>query len=64
MQSNDEGNDYKNPSQMSCRINNEVRKNIGLPPFKQDVKCLFDDVKKEIYVPFTFVKKYFDVSRQ
>lgn len=49
-------------SHIPCVINSEVRKNVGLPPKKVEVKCLADESKDNIYVPFSFVKKYFDVS--
>lgn len=47
---------------INCKINNEVRKNVGLPVQQQNVPCLVDEGKSEVYVPFSFVKKYFDVS--
>jgi len=46
---------------VDCQINENVRKNIGLPSLRQKVKCIANDSKNEVYVPFSFIKKYFDV---
>jgi hypothetical protein len=46
---------------IDCQINENVRKNIGLPSLHQNVKCIADEAKDEVFVPFSFIKKYFDV---
>jgi len=46
---------------VDCQINENVRKNIGLPSLHQSIKCISTESKNEVYVPFTFIKKYFDV---
>ena len=46
---------------IDCQINENVRKNIGLPSLHQNVKCIADEEKDEVFVPFSFIKKYFDV---
>ena len=48
---------------VDCQINENVRKNIGLPSLHQSIKCISTESKNEVYVPFTFIKKYFDVRR-
>lgn len=52
---------------IECKINQEVRKNIGLVSspsngLEKSVKCIADRNHKEAFVPFSYVKKYFDVS--
>ena len=54
---------YEKHSFIECKINQEVGQNIDLaPPTPKSVGCLVDDSKNEVYLPFTFIKKYFDVS--
>ena len=51
-----------------CRINQDVKKNIGLTKLQgtkdqlSDVTCKVRSVDKEVFLPFTFIKSYFDVS--
>ena len=55
------GHQHEKHSHIKCKINHEVGQNIGLaPPTPRTVDCLADS-KNQVYVPFTFIKKYFDV---
>ena len=45
-----------------CKINQEVRKNVGLPSKKEEINCFYHEANSEIFVPFSFIQKYFDVS--
>ena len=47
---------------LPCKINQEVRKNIGLPNKKEDIDCLYAEADNEVFIPFSFIQKYFDVS--
>ena len=61
---------------IACRINNEVMKNTGLVTYpgygnqtkgiksghNKTIKCKLNTSDKEVYVPFSFIKSYFDVS--
>ena len=47
---------------LPCKINQEVRKNIGLPNKKEDINCLYAEADNEVFIPFSFIQKYFDVS--
>ncbi len=46
---------------IECKINGDVRRNIGLPEKRQSLHCLLDEKDSEVYVPFKFIKQYFDV---
>lgn len=43
---------------MSCYLNREVSRNVGIRAVSK-INCLRD--KNEVYVPFTFVKNYFEL---
>ena len=44
-----------------CKINQEVRKNVGLPSKREDnISCMQHG--DDVYLPFSFIQKYFDVS--
>ena len=47
---------------LPCKINGQVLQNVDLVSGEKIkiIKCLTDE--KDVYVPFTFIKKYFDVS--
>ena len=53
---------------INCRINHDVKKNIGFVKAKgmknliTNVTCKVNPSDKEVYVPFSFIKSYFDVS--
>ena len=53
---------------INCRINQDVKKNIGFVKAKgmknliTNVTCKVNPSDKEVYVPFSFIKSYFDVS--
>ena len=54
--------------EINCRINQDVKKNIGLLKSKglknqiTNITCKVNPSDKEVYVPFSFIKSYFDVS--
>ena len=51
-----------------CRINQDVKKNIGLTKLQgtkdqlSNITCKVRSLDKEVFLPFTFIKSYFDVS--
>lgn len=45
-------------SGLSCYVNRETSKSVGLQ-FSRKLNCLWDGV--EVYVPFSFLKNYFDL---
>ena len=61
---------YGGLEDISCRINQDVKKNIGLLKYQgakhqiTNITCKLNSSDKEVYVPFSFIKTYFDVSWQ
>ena len=53
---------------INCRINHDVKKNVGLIKARgmknliTNITCKVNPADKEVYVPFSFIKSYFDVS--
>ena len=45
---------------LPCKINYDVRKNIGFPNKKDEIHCV--ESNNEVFLPFSFIQKYFDVS--
>ena len=55
--------DFVTVAPITCKINEEVRQNVGLSKKRVNFKCLHGN-GNETFIPFSFLKKYFDVSKE
>lgn len=48
--------------EVACFLNREVAKNVGAKQKRKSIACKTDG--EEVYVPFTFLQKYYEVWNQ